>query len=89
MRVDGFASPSLVVGDRSGNLPADGVAPPPIFVAHGDDDTAVRVEWARSLVDRLAAAGDDVELRIYPADHMGVGDAARARRRGAHPRRLQ
>ena len=50
----------------------------PLLVVHGEEDTAVRLDWAHALVDRLAAAGQEVEFRAHAgADHMGVGDSAR------------
>jgi acetyl esterase/lipase len=76
LRVDGFVEPVWKAALSSQSAGDRGAAP--VLVVHGADDTAVRLEWSRTLVDRLAAAGQQVELHEYAgADHMGVGDAAR------------
>jgi dipeptidyl aminopeptidase/acylaminoacyl peptidase len=44
---------------------------PPVFVAHGTDDRIVPVEQSRKLIDRLRAAGADVDyLEVPGADHV-------------------
>jgi dipeptidyl aminopeptidase/acylaminoacyl peptidase len=50
---------------------------PPVFVAHGTDDRIVPVEQSRKLVDRLRAAGADVDyLEVPGADHVWRGAAS-------------
>jgi acetyl esterase/lipase len=50
---------------------------PPVFVAHGTDDRIVPVEQSRKLIDRLRAAGADVDyLEVPGADHVWRGAAS-------------
>ncbi len=78
VRVDGFATPSWSTALRA-QSPGTRRGAAPLLVVNGEDDSAVRLDWAHALVDRLAAAGQEVEFRAYAgADHMGVGDSARA-----------
>jgi acetyl esterase/lipase len=43
----------------------------PLLVFHGDDDPVVPVGQSRLLVERLKAAGADVELCVYPGEGHG------------------
>ena len=77
VRVDGFATPAWSTALQA-QSPGARRGAAPLLVVHGEEDTAVRLDWAHALVDRLAAAGQEVEFRAYAgADHMGVGDSAR------------
>jgi dienelactone hydrolase len=76
--VDGFATPSwstALQSQSAGHRQGAG----PVLVVHGADDVAVQIEWSEALVELLGATGQRAELRAYKgADHMRVGDAARA-----------
>lgn len=41
----------------------------PIFMAHGNFDPVLRLEWGRSSADKLIASGYDVEWHSYPMAH--------------------
>ncbi len=41
----------------------------PIFMAHGNFDPVLRLEWGRSSADKLIEAGYDVEWHTYPMAH--------------------
>ncbi len=46
---------------------------PPVFLAHGDSDELVQPRNSRSLAGKLAAAGADVEFKLYPElDHKDL-----------------
>jgi acetyl esterase/lipase len=78
VRGDGFVTPSWSAALHE-QSPGARPGAAPVLVVNGEDDTAVRLDWAHALVDRLTASGQQVELRTYRgADHMGVGDSARA-----------
>ena len=78
VRAEGFATPSWSTALRE-QSPGARAGAAPLLVVNGEDDSAVRLDWAHALVDRLVDAGQQVQLRTYPgADHMGVGDSARA-----------
>jgi len=51
----------------------------PLLVFHGDADPVVPVEQSRVLVERVRAAGGDVELVVYPGAGHGFRDAAHQR----------
>jgi acetyl esterase/lipase len=47
--------------------------PPPVLLLHGTDDTRVRPRNSRRLAERLARAGADVRLKLYPGiGHAGI-----------------
>ena len=55
--------------------PINHVAPgrPPVFVAHGDKDDTVMLTNTTHMAKALQAAGDRVEMKIYPGvDHPGI-----------------
>ncbi|MFZ4810776.1 MAG: S9 family peptidase [Ilumatobacteraceae bacterium] len=43
----------------------------PLLVFHGEDDPVVPVAQSRELADRIASAGGDVELIVYPGEGHG------------------
>jgi alpha-beta hydrolase superfamily lysophospholipase len=54
------------------NTPAATRTDVPVLIFQGDADQVVPIESTRSLVDRMCAVGDTVDLRILPgADHSG------------------
>jgi phospholipase/carboxylesterase len=50
-------------------LPSDGLAGKPFFVAHGKYDDVIPVTWGRDAQEYLEAAGADVLYREYPIGH--------------------
>lgn len=49
---------------------------PPIFLAHGTADRIVQLRNSKRLAERLHAAGDEVELRLYPgASHVDLASS--------------
>ncbi len=56
--------------DRSPTWFADRLTTP-LLVLHGEDDPVVPVGQSRVLVERMRAAGADVELVVYPAEGHG------------------
>ena len=61
--------------DLRDTQPINHVAPgrPPAFLAHGDKDDMVRISNTVNLAKALRAAGDEVEVNIYPGvDHPGI-----------------
>jgi dipeptidyl aminopeptidase/acylaminoacyl peptidase len=51
----------------------------PLLVFHGDADPVVPLEQSRVLVERVRAAGGDVELVVYAGAGHGFRDAAHQR----------
>jgi acetyl esterase/lipase len=47
-----------------------------VLCVHGADDTVVPVQQSRRYAEAAAAAGDEVEVRVVPGDHMTVIDPA-------------
>lgn len=59
---------------------------PPTFLAHGTKDTTVRLYNSQSLARALTAAGDEVELKVYPnLDHKDAVLALSRPLRGKAP----
>lgn len=56
--VDGF---ELDLDDRDGY---------PVFIAHGEHDPVIGVEWGRQAAERLGEAGADVIYRESPVTHV-------------------
>ena len=77
------ADPSRIPGWREhllANTPGTTPAVAPILVLQGAIDEQIPLDSTRSLVDRLCAAGDSVDLRIYRGvDHVGALDQERLR----------
>lgn len=48
----------------------------PVLLVHGEDDESVPVAHSRRYVEAATTAGDPVELRLGPGDHMAVIDPA-------------
>ena len=46
----------------------------PLLVFHGEDDPVVPVAQSRVLVERMRAAGGNVELVVYPGEGHGFRD---------------
>lgn len=44
----------------------------PIFMGHGTHDPVVRLAWAEASRDALAAAGYQVDWRVYPMEHSAT-----------------
>ena len=68
--------------------PINHVAPgrPPVFIAHGDKDDTVALSNTVNLAKALRAAGDEVEVNIYPGmDHPGIVLALSRTFRGQAP----
>jgi dipeptidyl aminopeptidase/acylaminoacyl peptidase len=45
-----------------------------VLCVHGSDDDVVPVEQSERYVQAAVAAGDPVELRVVPGDHMTLID---------------
>jgi acetyl esterase/lipase len=61
--------------DPRDTQPIDHVGPgrPPAFLAHGDKDDTVELSNTVNMAKALRAAGDEVEVKIYPGvDHPGI-----------------
>jgi len=61
--------------DPRDTQPINHVGPgrPPVFLAHGDKDDTVELSNTVNMAKALRAAGDEVEVKIYPGvDHPGI-----------------
>ena len=47
---------------------------PPVFMAHGTDDTTVPYDEGLAFCDAAEAAGVPCEFHSYPTDHLGLAD---------------